>query len=259
MAREKITVVKVGGAVLESSSLLNKFVKEFVLTGGKKILVHGGGREATRMSERLGIKTEMVEGRRITDADTIEIVTMVYGGGVNKHVVAMLQNAGIDAIGMTGADGAIIRSVKRKPVNGIDYGFVGDVDKVDGAKILRITDMGMTPVIAPLTLGENGELLNTNADTIASGVAMAISRDIDVELVYCFEKPGVLRNPDDDSSVIPIIERKDYRQLVIDGIISGGMIPKIENALKALEGGVKMVRITDFSNFSDSKAGTTVK
>lgn len=256
--KEKITVVKIGGAVLEQEESLNDFLNQFLKIEGKKVLVHGGGREATRLSERLGIETRMVEGRRITDADTIEIVTMVYGGSVNKRVVAMLQARGIDTIGLTGADGGIIRSDKRKPVNGIDYGFVGDVKKVKGVRILEFIRIGMTPVIAPLTLGNDGLLLNTNADTIASEVAVALSEFADVELVYCFEKPGVLRNPDDEASVLSVITTENYKSFVEEGIVTGGMIPKIDNAIQAIKRGVREVRITGIGRLSDKSAGTTI-
>lgn len=242
--KKELTIVKVGGAVVEDEAQLQQLLRDFIAIQGPKILVHGGGRRATKMAERLGIETKMVEGRRITDADMLEVVTMVYGGLVNKHVVACLQALGADAIGLTGADADIIRSVKRPLVNQIDYGFVGDVKKADGAKIAHFIDAGLIPVIAPLTHDGLGNMLNTNADTMASETAIALSTLYDVTLVFAFEKPGVLSRPDDDASVISTITPADFERLKTDGTISGGMLPKITNALAAIQKGVKRVVIT---------------
>lgn len=248
--KKELTVVKVGGAVVEDEAQLQQLLRDFIAIQGPKILVHGGGRRATKMAERLGIETKMVEGRRITDADMLEVVTMVYGGLVNKHVVACLQALGADAIGLTGADADIIRSVKRPPVSSpltphlIDYGFVGDVKKADGAKIAHFIDAGLIPVIAPLTHDGRGNMLNTNADTMASETAIALASLYDVTLVFAFEKPGVLSRPDDDTSVISTITPADFERLKADGTISGGMLPKITNALAAIQNGVKRVVIT---------------
>lgn len=242
--KEKLTVVKVGGAVVEDEAQLKQLLKDFAAIDGAKVLVHGGGRRATKIAERLGIETKMVDGRRITDAEMLEVVTMVYGGLVNKHVVAMLQAQGVDAIGLCGADGDIIRSVKRPLKNGIDYGFVGDVKKADGNKIARFIEVGLTPVVAPLTHDGQGNILNTNADTMASETAKALADKYDVTLIFSFEKKGVLSNPDDDDSVIPVITRPDFERYKADGTISGGMLPKIENALGAIDAGVKKVVIT---------------
>ena len=198
--KEKLTVVKVGGAVVEDEAQLKQLLKDFAAIDGAKVLVHGGGRRATKIAERLGIETKMVDGRRITDAEMLEVVTMVYGGLVNKHVVAMLQAQGVDAIGLCGADGDVIRSVKRPLKNGIDYGFVGDVKKADGDKIAHFIEVGLTPVVAPLTHDGQGNILNTNADTMASEVAKAMADKYDVTLIFSFEKKGVLSNPDDDDS-----------------------------------------------------------
>lgn len=242
--KEKLTIVKVGGAVVEDEEQLTQLLKDFCAIEGAKILVHGGGRRATKTAERLGIETKMVDGRRITDEQMLEVVTMVYGGLVNKHVVASLQALGINAIGLTGADGDIIRSVKRPLKNGIDYGFVGDVKKVNGDKIALFIENGMTPVIAPLTHDGRGNILNTNADTMASETAKALAELYDVTLVFSFEKKGVLSNPDDDESVISVITREDFERYRADGTISGGMLPKIENALAAVEAGVSRVIIT---------------
>lgn len=242
--KKNLTIVKVGGAVVEDEAQLAQLLRDFIAIEGPKILVHGGGRRATKIAERLGIETKMVEGRRITDADMLEVVTMVYGGLVNKHVVACLQALGADAIGLTGADADIIRSVKRPLVRQIDFGFVGDVKKTNGSKIAHFIDAGMIPVIAPLTHDGQGNMLNTNADTMASETATALAELYDVTLVFAFEKPGVLSIPDDDTSVISTITAADFERLKADGTISGGMLPKISNALAAIQKGVKQVVIT---------------
>ena len=256
--KERLTIVKVGGAVVEDEAQLTQLLKDFCAIEGAKILVHGGGRRATKIAERLGIETKMVDGRRITDAQMLEVVTMVYGGLVNKHVVASLQALGADAIGLTGADGDVIRSVKRPLKNGIDYGFVGDVKKVDGAKIAHFIKKGLIPVIAPLTHDGQGNILNTNADTMASETAKSLAELYDVTLIFSFEKKGVLSCPDDDESVIPVITREDFERYKADGTISGGMLPKIENALAAVEAGVSQVIIT-LATAIDGQHGTIIK
>ena len=252
----KITIVKVGGAVVEDPAQLAVLFEGFRNIEGAKILVHGGGRRATKVAAELGIESHMVGGRRITDAQMLEVVTMVYGGLVNKNIVARLQSLGIDAIGLTGADMDVIRSHKRPLKDGVDFGFVGDVDCVNANRLKTLVDAGMTPVLAPLTHDGNGTMLNTNADTIASATARALARLYDVTLVYCFEKPGVLANPDDDLSVITTIRRDDFMRLTADGTISGGMLPKIENALDAVEAGVKKVVITKADSLDHG--GTTI-
>ena len=241
---EKITVIKVGGAVVEDEAQLTQLLQDFSAIEGRKVLVHGGGRRATKVAAQLGIETQMVNGRRITDASMLEVVTMVYGGLVNKNVLARLQAQGIDALGLTGADIDVIRSHKRPMKNGVDYGFVGDVDRADGDKLHTLIEAGIVPVMAPLTHDGMGNILNTNADTIAGETAKALAKHYDVTLVFCFEKKGVLSNPDDDESVIPTITRADFDRYVADGTISGGMIPKIENAFNAIDAGVGRVVIT---------------
>ena len=255
--KEKLTIVKVGGAVVEDEAQLELLLRDFIAIDGPKILVHGGGRRATKVAEALGIETKMVEGRRITDAAMLEVVTMVYGGLVNKHIVASLQALGADAIGLTGADADILRSVKRPLKNGIDYGFVGDVKKANGAKIAHFIEAGLIPVIAPLTHDGQGTMLNTNADTMASETAKAMAALYDVTLVFAFEKAGVLRNPDDESSVIATINHADFETYKADGTISGGMLPKIENALAATDAGVKRVIITKATAI-DGRHGTVI-
>lgn len=255
--KKSLTIVKVGGAVVEDESQLRQLLDDFKAIDGPKILVHGGGRRATTIAGKLGLETKMVDGRRITDVEMLEVVTMVYGGLVNKHVVASLQALGINSIGLTGADGNVILAHRRPLKEGVDYGFVGDVDKVDAAKIAHFIDAGLVPVIAPLTHDGRGNMLNTNADTIASETAKAMAQHYDVTLVYAFEKPGVLSNPDDDNSVISQIHRDDYFRLKTDGTISGGMLPKIENALRAIDAGVKRVVITS-AKAIDGRHGTVI-
>ena len=249
-----IQVIKIGGGVLENEAQRNAFLRQFAAIEGPKVLVHGGGRLATTMAERLGVETQMIDGRRVTDKETLDIVTMVYGGLVNKQVVAQLQTMGVNAIGLTGVDGGWMKSVKRPIKHGIDYGYVGDVIEVNGAHLRTLLDNGLTPVIAPITYSAEGLLLNTNADTVASQTAISLAPD--VQLTFCFEKAGVLSNPDDDTSVIAKITPETYTPLKADGIISGGMIPKIDNAFAAIEHGVQSVRITHASNL---QGGTIIE
>ena len=256
--KQQLTIVKVGGAVVEDEAALARLLNQFAAIEGAKILVHGGGRRATKVASSLGIETKMVEGRRITDADMLSVVTMVYAGLVNKQVVAALQALGMDALGLTGADANIICSVKRPPVNGIDYGFVGDVQRVDGTKIAHFIDKGIIPVIAPLTHDGQGNMLNTNADTMAQETAKAMAAQYDVTLVYAFEKPGVLSDPDDDGSVIHHITEADFLRLKNEGIISGGMVPKVQNALAAVAAGVQRVVITSADNIAAHECGTII-
>lgn len=255
--KHPLTVIKVGGAVVENDGSLDSLLRGFAAVEGRKVLVHGGGRRATAVAASLGIESRMVGGRRVTDGDMLDVVTMVYGGLVNKNVVARLQALGVDALGLTGADMDVIRSHKR-PVKDVDYGFVGDVERVDGAKLARLIEAGVTPVMAPLTHDGRGRMLNTNADTIAAETAKALAADYDVTLVYCFEKPGVLADPDDDSSLIPVITRQDFARLAADGTVAGGMLPKLENAFAAISAGVARVNIT-CATAIDGRHGTMVK
>lgn len=262
---ESLYIVKVGGAVVEDAEQFSALLDNFAAIPGKKILVHGGGRRATKIAASLGIESTMVGGRRITDEKMLEVVTMVYGGLVNKNIVARLQSKGVNALGLTGADMDIIRSHKRPlkqmVVDGeekmIDFGFVGDVEKADGESLSNLLACGVIPVIAPLTHDGKGNILNTNADTMASTVAKALADFYDVTLIYSFEKKGVLSNPDDDDSVIPTITRESYNKYVEDGVISGGMMPKVENALQAVEAGVKRVIIT-LATAIDGNHGTVI-
>lgn len=255
--KEKLTVVKVGGAVVEDEAQLTQLLKDFSAIEGKKVLIHGGGRRATQVAASLGIESKMVGGRRITDADMLSVVTMVYGGLVNKNLVARLQANSVNALGLTGADVDVIRSHKRPIKDGVDFGFVGDVDRADGQMLSHLIQAGITPVMAPLTHDGHGHILNTNADTIASETAKALAPYYDVTLIYSFEKKGVLRNPDDDNSVIPTITRADFEQYKADGTINGGMLPKIENALSAVDAGVSKVIIT-LATAIDGESGTKI-
>lgn len=253
-----LTLIKVGGAVVEDEAQLQRLLTDFAHIPGHKVLVHGGGRRATKVAAALGIESKMVNGRRITDEHMLEVVTMVYGGLVNKQLVARLQALGINALGLTGADMNVMHSHRRPIKDGIDYGFVGDVDHADGRMLATLIAEGVTPVMAPLTHDGEGHMLNTNADTIAAETAKALAPYFDVTLVYCFEKAGVLANADDDASVIPHINRDAFERLTADGTITGGMIPKIENALTAVEKGVKQVRITSADSLGSPNSGTVV-
>lgn len=255
---EKVTIVKVGGAIVEDNEQLAQLLTDFAAIPGKKVLVHGGGRRATKVAAALGIESKMVNGRRITDAQMLEVVTMVYGGLVNKNLVAKLQAKGVNALGLTGADMDVIHSHKRPVKDGVDFGYVGDVERANGKMLQTLIQEGITPVMAPLTHDGNGNILNTNADTIASETAKALAPYYDVTLIYSFEKKGVLSNPDDDNSVITVITRSDFEKYQADGTIGGGMIPKIENALAAVDAGVKEVIIT-LATAIDGKQGTVIK
>ena len=255
--KQQLTIVKVGGKIVDTPETLNRLLQDCSALKGNKILVHGGGRTATQIANQLNIETHMVEGRRITDEAMLQVVTMVYGGLVNKNLVAKLQSCGVNALGLTGADMNVIHSHKRPLKNGIDYGYVGDVDLVNASKLEQLLNMGITPILAPLTHDGEGHMLNTNADTIAAETAKALANDFDVTLVYCFEHAGVLTNPDDESSVITSISHSSFEQLKADGIVSGGMLPKIENSLAAVSAGVSRVIITRADKIG-SNEGTVI-
>lgn len=262
---EQLTIVKVGGAIVESEDSLNNLLSKFSSISGHKLLVHGGGRSATKMAESLGITQTMIGGRRVTDAETLKVVTMVYGGLVNKHIVALLQAKGVNALGLTGADLNLIQSHKRPlkkvkmedgSIQDVDYGFVGDVDKVNAGILANLIAQGVVPVLSPLTHDCQGSMLNTNADTIASETAIALAKRFNVRLMYCFEKNGVLLNAEDDESVIPSITKNEFTSLVESGIVQGGMLPKLENSFSAIDAGVKTVIITNANNIDIEDAGT---
>ena len=257
MIKEKLTVIKVGGKIVEEEATLNQLLADFSAIEGYKVLVHGGVRSATKLAAQLGIESQMVNGRRITDAETLKVVTMVYGGLVNKNIVAGLQAKGVNAMGLTGADMNVIRSVKR-PVKDVDYGFVGDVEKVNAELLGNLIRQGVVPVMAPLTHDGQGSMLNTNADTIAGETAKALAQLFDVTLVFCFEKKGVLSDENDDDSVIPVITPELFKEYVEKGIIQGGMIPKLENSFSAIDAGVSQVVIT-LASAIHQQGGTIIK
>lgn len=242
-----LNIVKVGGAVVENDESLNTLLAAFCSIEGNKMLVTGGGKIATQMAKDLGIESVMIEGRRITDEPMLKIVTMVYAGYVNKNVVAELQAKGVNAIGLCGADMNIISCVKR-PIGRIDYGYVGDVKSVNATALKTLVDASAVPVLCPITHDGLGQLLNTNADTIASSIAAAMAVDYDVTLTYCFEKNGVLLDPDDPKSVIREMRKEDFERYRDEEIVSGGMIPKLENAFNAIDAGVNKVVITNAQN-----------
>ena len=258
---QKLFIIKIGGNIIDDNSVLQSFLQNFSVVQGKKILIHGGGKIASKIGEQLGIKANYVDGRRITDAATIDLVTMVYGGLINKKIVAKLQSLQCNAIGLTGADANIIPAVKR-PVKGIDYGFVGDIKSsqlaVGSWQLFLNNDL--VPVVAPLTHDGKGQMLNTNADTIASALAVALSKSYDVRLVYSFEKKGVLENIADDNSVINLITKDKYEQLVADKKLTDGILPKIDNAFAAIDNGVNEVLIGDandlLQNCTENVKGT---
>lgn len=253
---EKLIIIKVGGKIVEDPVTLERLLSDFSQIKDKKVLVHGGGRSATRLAERLGIESRMVNGRRVTDEKMLEVVTMVYGGLVNKNLVAGLQARGINALGLTGADMDTVRSVKR-PVEKVDYGYVGDVRRVRGELLASLIGQEVVPVLAPLTHDGQGRMLNTNADTIAGEAAKALAPFFDVTLVYCFEKKGVLLDEKDENSVIPEMNGEMFRQYKAEGVVGGGMIPKLENAFDAISQGVKEVIITDAQSLGREK-GTRI-
>ncbi len=263
MIKELLHIFKIGGKIVEDMVELATFLESFAKLQGNKILVHGGGKRVSEMSRRLGIEVKMIDGRRITDADTLEVVKMMLAGVANKNVVSKLQGYGCNAIGLTGADGNTILADKRPLVNGIDYGFVGDVKSVNNEVIQKLINAGLIPVFAAMTHNGQGDLFNTNADTIAASVAVGMSIDFEVELNYCFELHGVLKDINDPASVIHEINKNNYAQLIADGIINFGMIPKIDNAFDALEAGVKQVRIMNSKHIIKlaegiNQVGTTI-
>lgn len=243
---------------MEEKELLNSLLDQFVRVTGYKMLIHGGGKAATALADRMGIETRMVDGRRITDEAMLEIVTMVYGGLVNKKVVSGLQSRNVNALGLTGADLDLIRARKR-PVGEVDYGFVGDVENINTRELRMLLNENVVPVVAPLTHDGKGLILNTNADTIASSLAVDLSNYFKVFLFYCFEKKGVLSDPLDDNSAIPELSESEFVEYEQSGIISSGMIPKLQNGFKALHNGVSEVLITNPDNFSKGRGTRLIR
>ncbi|MDX1328744.1 MAG: acetylglutamate kinase [Arenibacter sp.] len=256
--KKKLSIIKIGGNVIENEGELHKFLDAFSAMQGPKILVHGGGKLATQLAEKLGITSKMVGGRRITDAEGLKVITMVYGGLANKNIVAKLQARGTNAIGLSGADGNTIRAVKR-PVKDIDYGFAGDVEEVNTLAIYQLLQAEFTPVFCAITHNREGQLLNTNADTIASEVAIGMSDAFDTTLYYCFEKKGVLMDISDEDSVVKHLEPGNYQELLEKNIIADGMLPKLENCFHALHKSVGKVCIGDISMLApDASLYTTI-
>lgn len=249
---DRLTIIKVGGKVVEDAESLNALLDQFIKFSGNKILVHGGGSTATEIAAKLGIETEMVEGRRITGKSMLDVVTMVYGGLVNKKIVAGLQARSCNAIGLTGADLNLI-SARKRPVQEIDYGFVGDIVDVNSRELRLLLAENVVPVVAPLTHDGQGQLLNTNADTIAASLASEMANYFSAYLFYCFEKKGVLMNPDDENSVIPEMDTTLFQQYQREGVINSGMIPKLENGFRAKRNGVKEVLITNPENMANGR------
>lgn len=256
--KEDIKIVKIGGNVIDNPTALRSFIKDFAKLPGQKALIHGGGKEATRLSGKLGIETQMVNGRRVTDRETLDVVTMVYAGLINKRIVALLQATGCDAIGLCGADANVIKATKR-PAVPFDYGYVGDINTADinTAFIRNMLDNGVTPVFCAINHDGNGELLNCNADSVASAVAIACSDIAPTDLTFCFEKEGVLSDVDDPTSLIRSVNGSNYADLKNSGAISGGMLPKIDNAFAAVSKGVRSVTIKSSSKLLDD-TGTKI-
>lgn len=248
---EKVSIIKVGGQVIDEEQKLIAFLSDFAALEGKKILVHGGGKVATDLASELGIATQMNEGRRITDSQMIKVVTMTYGGLINKKIVSALQGLDAPSIGLTGADGNLLRSKKRAPIDGVDYGWVGDIEEVNVPLLVSLIQNNLIPVVAPLTHDGNGQLLNTNADTIASVLAAALSQYFTVDLNYCFELKGVFKDVHDEGSIIRKLNRAEYESYREQGIVGEGMVPKLDNAFDAVDSGVSCVRVLSYENLAN--------
>ena len=240
--KKHLSIIKIGGNVINSKTDLDSFLSDFAQLQGLKILVHGGGRKATEIADSMGLEPKMIGGRRVTDEANLEVVTMVYAGLLNKSIVAKLQAKACNALGLSGADANVIKAHKRI-VKEIDYGFAGDIDEVESKTISLFLNAGITPVFSAITHNKKGQLLNTNADTIAAEVAKGLSADFEVELIYCFEKNGVLKDVEDDASVIENINSETYTFLKSEGVINEGMLPKLENCFNSLQNGVGKVII----------------
>ncbi|MEY4953958.1 MAG: Acetylglutamate kinase [Bacteroidota bacterium] len=258
MSKQALHIVKIGGNIIDAPEALASFLANFAAIQGRKLLVHGGGKIATSMAADLGIVSQMIDGRRVTDTESLRIVTMVYAGWINKSIVASLQALKCNSIGLTGPDGAFVISKKRNP-EPIDYGFVGDIEHVNSKDLAGLITAGFSPVFAPITADVSGQLLNTNADTMAQALAIALSEYFETTLTYSFEKQGVLMDPNDDNSVISQINSANFAQLKADGIVSAGMIPKLENALKAVAQGVQAVRLCHADFVSQPDKGTRIQ
>ena len=254
---DKLKVVKIGGHVIENREALYGFLSDFAALEGPKILVHGGGKEASLMAKTLDIEVQMIEGRRVTDAQNLELITMLYAGKLNKYIVAQLQGLGCNSLGLSGADGNSILAEKR-PTTPIDFGYVGDLTTVNQKFFGVLLEEGITPVCCALSHDGKGQLLNTNADTIAASVAKALAKNYEVALYYCFEKKGVLADLEDETSVIPILNKQKYQELLSQGKLHTGMLPKLKNCFSALEGGVKHIYIGDTQSVNSSNISTQI-
>jgi acetylglutamate kinase len=252
-----LKVIKIGGNVIDNPKALADFLRLFASLEGPKVLIHGGGKIATQLAKDMGIESKMIDGRRVTDETSLRIVTMVYAGWINKSIVAALQAEGCTSLGLSGPDGGMVRAKKRNPIP-VDYGFVGDIEEVNGKALAQLIEAGYAPIFAPITADASGQLLNTNADTMAQAIAIALSDFFQVNLVYCFEKPGVLRDPQDDHSVIPSIHASYFEELKANGTVTAGMIPKLENALKAISKGVHLVRLCLADHLMNENLGTNI-
>jgi len=258
MSKNRVKVIKIGGNIIDNPEKLAQFLNQLAQLKESFVLIHGGGKIATEMSKSMGIEAQMINGRRVTDEATLKIVTMVYAGWINKSIVAKLQAKGVNALGLTGPDGQIVLSKKRNP-EPINYGWVGDIIKVDGEKLKNLIDLQFAPIVAPITANADGDLLNTNADTMAQAIAISLSDYFEVDLTYCFEKSGVLMDAADEQSVIPAINETYFEELKTRGIVNEGMIPKLENALKAVNCGVEVVRILHADQLLDPNSGTAIR
>lgn len=252
-----LQLVKIGGNVIDNPSALASFLRDYATLKGPKLLVHGGGKIATQLAASMGVESQMIEGRRVTNEESLRIVTMVYAGWINKSIVAELQSLSCNALGLSGPDGGMVVS-KKRAATPVDYGFVGDIVSVNAASLAGLIAAGFSPVFAPITADASGQLLNTNADTMAQALAIALSSTYEVTLTYCFEKKGVLMDPSDDDSVISSINPVSYIDLKEKGIVSAGMIPKLENALKAISEGVSVVRLCHAENLLKNELGTKI-
>jgi len=254
---DKILIVKIGGNLINNSQILNRFLKSFAKIETKKILIHGGGNQVTKLSKKLNLNVKITNGRRITSIQDLEVATMIYAGSLNKTLVTKLQSFNCNSIGLSGADANLIESVKR-PVKEIDYGLVGDIKKINSIFLKNLIDQNLIPVICSITHDKNGQLLNTNADTISSEIAISLSEYYTVDLIYCHEKNGVLSNPSDDNSTFDKLNEKEFNNYLELKIISNGMIPKLTNSFYALNNGVKSVKIAGQSLDEQNMKSTTI-
>ena len=254
--KQPLYIIKIGGNIIDNEEKLSSFLKDFSSVQQKKVLIHGGGKLATNLAQQLNIPQQLIEGRRITDAETLKVITMVYAGYINKNITALLQSHNCNAIGLCGADGNLVLAHKRKHAT-IDYGFVGDIDEINSVWLQELLNEETVPVIAPVSHDKKGQLLNTNADTVAQEIAKSLASRFAVTLVYCFEKKGVLQDTEDENSVIPEINTVSYRELKEKKIIHSGMLPKLDNAFAALESGVKKVIIGKAEELGQLISGTT--